>query len=82
MEIGRIQGATRVVGKSQGYRGLPIKDEVIECPTTGKKTPVMSTAWIPTMEELAALVAGAPIYVQIQGTQHPPILLTTGDPPQ
>ena len=27
MEIGRILGATRVLGKSQGYLGLPIRDD-------------------------------------------------------
>jgi hypothetical protein len=28
MQIGRIEGATRVLGKSQGYYGLPVRDEV------------------------------------------------------
>jgi hypothetical protein len=31
MHIGRIEGTTRVVGKSQGYLGLPIRDVVINC---------------------------------------------------
>lgn len=28
MLIGRIKGATRVIGKSQGYYGLPVRDEI------------------------------------------------------
>ena len=30
MQIGRVAGATRTIGKSQGYMGLPIRDERIE----------------------------------------------------
>ena len=40
----------------------------------------MTTAWIPTPEEIAAILAGAPIHVRIIGTAHPPIMVTTGDP--
>src|SRR3546814_14884146 len=29
MQVGVIQGATRIVGRSQGYNGLPIRDELI-----------------------------------------------------
>lgn len=31
MQIGRITGATRVLGKSQGYMGLPLRDEMVNC---------------------------------------------------
>ena len=31
MQIGRILNATRVLGKSQGYMGLPLRDEIINC---------------------------------------------------
>ncbi|MBA9070250.1 hypothetical protein FHR71_004016 [Methylobacterium sp. RAS18] len=48
MQIGRIEGCTRVLGKSQGYLGLPIRDEVITCTVGGPKTPAMTTAWLPT----------------------------------
>jgi hypothetical protein len=67
MEIGRIEGATRVIGKSQGYYGLPIRDVKINCAVNGPETSAMITAWFPSPEELAVLNAGAPIYLTILG---------------
>lgn len=81
MLIGRIENATRVIGKSQGYLGLPLRDEVINCSVGGEGTPAM-TAWLPTPEELAALNAGAAVHVRILGTQHPPIMLSVGTVPE
>lgn len=81
MQIGRIDNATRVIGKSQGYLGLPIRDELINCAVNGIGTPSMVTAWIPTPDELAALNAGAAVHVRLLGVRHPPIMLTVGDPP-
>lgn len=81
MEIGRIQGCTRVLGKSQGYYGLPVRDEVQNDAVTGPDTPVMVTAWFPTPDELAALNAGAPVHLKVVGTAHPPVMLTTGEIP-
>jgi hypothetical protein len=78
MEIGRIEGATRTIGKSQGYLGLPRRDEVINCAVNGPSTPVMVTAWFPSPEELVALAAGAAIHVRILGTAHPPIMVGVG----
>ena len=57
MEIGRVTGCTRVIGKSQGYYGLPLRDEVINDSVTGPGTPCMVTAWMPTPDELSARVA-------------------------
>lgn len=76
MHIGRIEGATRVLGKSQGYLGLPLRDELVNCSVNGDTTPSTVTAWLPTPEELAALNAGAAIHVRILGTNHPPIMLS------
>ncbi len=81
MEIGRIENATRVIGKSQGYIGLPLRDETIVDCTNGKETPVMVSAWYPTMEELQALIDGAPIHLRLFGTVHPPVMILTGDTP-
>lgn len=81
MEIGRVLGATRVVGKSQGYMGLPIRDELINCSVNGPETPVMVTAWFPTPDELAALNAGAPVHVRILGQVPPPMFVMTGEVP-
>lgn len=81
MEIGRILGCTRVVGASQGYFGLPIRDELINCSVNGPNTPAMVTAWFPTPEEIAAIQAGAPIHVRILGKVPPPMMVSTGQVP-
>ena len=52
MLIGRIHGATRVLGKSQGYLGLPLRDEVRNTTVDGERTPAMVTAREPTPDEL------------------------------
>jgi hypothetical protein len=82
MLIGRITGATRVIGKSQGYMGLPLRDEPINCTVNGAGTPSMVTAWLPTPKELEALNAGAPVHVHILGTAHPPIMVDVGEVPE
>lgn len=81
MQVGRIRGTTRVIGKSQGFIGLPIRDERINAKVVGENTPCMTTAWFPTPMELAALNAGAPVHVQIIGTEHPPIMVEVGEIP-
>lgn len=81
MEIGRIQNATRVVGKSQGYIDLPLRDVQLKCAVNGEGTPAMETAWFPTPEELIAINAGAPIILRVLGTQHPPVFIYAGDQP-
>lgn len=74
----RIPGATRVLGKSQGYIGLAVRDELTNCTVNGNGTPQMVTAWEPTPDELARLNAGAFVHVRIIGTAHPPILVDVG----
>lgn len=89
MQIGRITGATRVIGKSQGYMGLPVRDEVINCTVGGPGTPAMVTAWLPTPDELARLNAGASVHVRLvgktivweDGRSHPPIIVEVGEVP-
>lgn len=82
MISGRIPGTTRVIGKSQGYLGLAVRDEMIHDTVNGPGTPCMVTAWIPTPEELALLVAGASVHVSILGTAHPPIVVGVGEAPE
>jgi hypothetical protein len=82
MQIGRIRGATRVLGKAQGYLGLPVRDEPINCNVDGKDTPSMVTAWLPTPKELEALNAGAAVHVRLLGNAHPPIMVTVGEVPE
>ena len=81
MQIGMIEGVTRVLGKSQGYLGLPLRDGTIHCSVNGPGTPTMTTAWLPTPEELAALSRGASVHVRIIGTMHPPIMVEVGPEP-
>ena len=82
MQIGRILRATRVIGKSQGYMGLPIRDEKINCSVNGPDTPCMTTAWLPTPKELEDLNKGAPVHVRLVGIGHPPIMVEVGEVPE
>lgn len=75
MMIRRIEGCTRVIGRSQGYNGLPLRDEVINDSVNGDGTPCMVTAWEPTPDELARLNAGASILLRVLGTAHPPVMV-------
>jgi hypothetical protein len=75
----RIAGATRVIGKSQGYMGLPLRDEVVTCSVAGDGVPCMVTAWEPTPDELVRLNAGASVHVRLVGTAHPPIIVDVAE---
>jgi hypothetical protein len=81
MQVGCIDGTTRIVGKSQGYLGLPIRDEVIHCSVNGTETPAMVTAWVPDPDELAALQAGAAVHVRVLGRVPPPMMVLVGPVP-
>lgn len=85
MQIAMIEGSTRVLGREQGYRPLPIKDERFEVNTENGPAFVhcMTSAWTPTPQELELLKMGASIHVSLMGTDmHPPILVTVGTPPE
>jgi hypothetical protein len=47
----------------------------------GEAWVMMTSAWIPTPEELAALNAGAAVILSIAGTTQPPVILTVSQPP-
>lgn len=81
MQIGRIDGCTRVLGKSQGYLGLPLRDVTLNDAVNGPETPAMQTAWLPTPAEIAAINAGAPIILTVLGVSHPPVMIGTGEAP-
>lgn len=94
MMIGRVEGAQRVLGKAQGYWGLPVRDGVLEpgeLPqmlhimghnSVDGDVPTMLTVWHPTPDELAALNAGAGVFVSLVGVAHPPIMVYTGEAPE
>lgn len=76
-----LKGATRVIGEEQGYMPLPIRDDLVET-LVGEHVeqwPVMISEWKPTPDELADLMAGAPVRISILGTSHPPIIVGVGD---
>ena len=84
MMIARLQQSTRVLGKSQGYLGLPVRDVIYP-----DGTPVMQTCWTPTPDELEKLAKGANIIVEllgniqdVDGRSHPPIKLSVGEFPE
>lgn len=81
MLIARIENATRVLGKSQGFLGLPVRDEIIAERVLGDEVPSMVTAWEPTPDELVRLNAGAKIMLRLIGTQHPPVMVEVGPCP-
>lgn len=72
----RIEGATRYLGAPRNWN--PEQDG--ECShlaimdvQTEHGGNVMISAWEPTPAEIAALVNGAPLYLQVVGTAHPPV---------
>ena len=53
-----IEGATRRIGKSQGFLGLALRDMTLE-----DGQPVMCSAWEPTPDEIAKIAAGVPNFI-------------------
>lgn len=72
--IKRIRGTTRELGKAQGYKGLPIRDEPTNDPVIGLCN-AMHSAWELTPRELEDLNNGGTIVLRILGTVHPPVML-------
>lgn len=81
MQVGMIEGVTAIIGKSQGYLGLPIRVGTINCSVNGPDTPTLTTAWLPTPGELEALNNGAAVHVRLIAVQHPPIMVEVGPVP-
>jgi hypothetical protein len=49
---------------------------------TADGLPMLVTAWEPTPDDVAAIAAGAPIYLTIVGTVHPPVAVEVGPIPE
>lgn len=77
MIINSIEGATRRLGKAQGYLTLPIVDVILD-----DGSAAMISSWQPTPAEAAAIAAGAPIYLTVLGTAYPPVMLSIGAIPE
>ncbi|KAB0682021.1 hypothetical protein [Aureimonas leprariae] len=78
MNIATVEGCTRVIGESQGYIGLPLRDELINCAVDGPAVSAMVSAWQPMPEEIARIMSGEPIHLRVLGTAHPPVMLFVG----
>lgn len=65
------------IGKSQGFKGL-----AVHFTTCDGDIPCLQTAWTPTPDEIARIVAGANIIVNLLTPQHPAILLEVGKVPE
>jgi hypothetical protein len=84
MLVGRINGATRVLGAPTDWDeardgwcgGLAIKDQ-----PGGTGLNHMISAWEPTPDEQARIAAGAPVLLWIVGSVHPPVMVTVGRAP-
>lgn len=71
MEMIRIAGTTREMAKNQKeYATLCIRDDFIRDEKMAFHA--MASAWQPTPEEIALIVAGAPIYLSIFNGPYPP----------
>lgn len=87
MQIAMIENHTRVCGKSQGFLGLPIRDELVEVPGFGICNQ-MTTAWTPTPDELERLSKGACVHIKLLG-ENPtfgplpmPMIVEVGEIPE
>ena len=76
MIVANIEGVTAVIGKSQGFKGLPIRHEVKD------GVSYITTAWEPTPAEIKALTSGATIHITLMAQQHPPIYVGVGNKPE
>jgi hypothetical protein len=73
----RIAGATRYLGAPAGWE--PDKDgdcaHLAIADLQSAHGPRMVSAWEPTPAEIEAMKNGAPVYLQIVGTAHPPVFI-------
>ena len=83
MHVGRIQNATRTLSAPKDWNrdengpcgGLPIRDEKTSAGMG------MFSAWFPTPEEIERIKEGAPIYLIVLGSTHPPVDMRVGPRP-
>jgi hypothetical protein len=81
MHPGRIAGATHKLSAPENWdkqKSGPCQAIHVRAVMTAAGA-VMTSAWFPTPEEIQRLLRGAPIYLTIAGTQHPPVQLLVGE---
>lgn len=82
MLIGRIHGATRYLGKPPDWddsKGVHCGSLAILDMEAANGDNVMVSAWLPTPDEVARIVAGKPVHLHVWGIGHPPVALTVGE---
>lgn len=76
---GKPENEIRCIGESQGYRGLHVHYGRVFDHAYERPTPALTTAYMPTIEEIDRINAGEPIIIQIINvTAHPPIKVGVG----
>jgi hypothetical protein len=77
---GRIDGATKRLRMPEETKvkggSLVVRDE------DHGQFHTMTSAWFPNPDEIARLMAGAPIYLAVVGNSHPIVSLNVGPTPQ
>ncbi|WP_440221849.1 hypothetical protein ACQQ2N_12200 [Dokdonella sp. MW10] len=85
MLINRIDGATRYLGAPAGWKpednGECAHLAIVDVEVQGGAN-VMVSSWQPTPDEIRAIAAGAPIYLHVWGTAHPPVAVAVGPVPR
>lgn len=64
-----LEGTTRRIGKSQGYKGLSVKDFDLD------GIPAMQTGWELTPGEVEKIKQGGKIIITLLGNAHPLIMV-------
>lgn len=74
----RIKGATGVLGPPAGWdhATAPVVDLYVRQDVYFGR-PTVASAWQPSEEDIANILAGEPIILRIFGTGHPPVMLST-----
>lgn len=72
----------KVIGREQGFKGLAVHYTTVFDTGIQQECPALETAWTPDPGQLAKLNAGGNVGVRLLATQHPPIAVYVGDPPE
>lgn len=74
----RPKGTTRVLGQSQGFLGLPVRDTVLQF-GNGQQCNAIITAWELTPEEIGKIHLGEPLMIRMLCVTPPPMNVYVGD---
>ncbi len=81
VQIGRIQGFTREMGKHQEqFLTVPIRDMAYLNEKNEVVDRGMQAAFLLTDEEIEKLKSGEPLILEMQGTDWIPMKMMVGDP--